>query len=44
MFSAVLAAQELGWLPNCKQVFAIPVSASSKNPFFDRKPKEQKPQ
>ena len=44
MFSAGLAAQELGWLPNCKQVFAIPVSASSKNPFFDRKPKEQKPQ
>ena len=44
MFSAGLAAQELGWLPDCKQVFAIPVSASSKNPFFDRKPKEQKPQ
>ena len=44
MFSAGLAAQELGWLPNCKQVFAIPVSASSKNPFFDRKPKEQNPQ
>ena len=39
-----LAAQELGWLPDCKQVFAIPVSASSKNPYFDRKPKEQKPQ
>ena len=44
MFSAGLAAQELGWLPNCKQVFAIPVSASSNNPFFDRKPKEPKPQ
>lgn len=44
MFSAGLAAQELGWLPDCRQVFAIPVSASSKNPFFDRKPKEQKPQ
>lgn len=44
MFSAGLAAQELGWLPDCKQVFAIPVSASSKNPFFDRKSKEQKPQ
>ncbi|MBR6539345.1 MAG: ferredoxin [Bacteroides sp.] len=44
MFSAGIAAQELGWLPDCKQVFAIPVSASSKNPFFDRKPKEQKPQ
>lgn len=40
MFSAGLAAQRLQWLPNCTQVFAIPVSASSKNPFFDRKPKE----
>lgn len=37
MFSAGLAAQRLGWLPDCTQVFAIPVSASSKNPFFDRK-------
>lgn len=44
MFSAGLTAQQLNWLPDCKQVFAIPVSASSKNPFFDRKPKEQKPQ
>ncbi len=42
MFSAGLAAQRLDWLKGCKQVFAIPVSASSKNPFFDRKPKEQK--
>ena len=41
MFSAGLAAQRLGILKGCKQVFAIPVSASSKNPFFDRKPKEQ---
>jgi len=40
MFSAGLAAQRLGILEGCKQVFAIPVSASSKNPFFDRKPKE----
>lgn len=40
MFSAGLAAQRLDWLKGCKQVFAIPVSASSKNPFFDRKPKE----
>lgn len=42
MFSAGLAAQRLGILKGCRQVFAIPVSASSKNPFFDRKPKEQK--
>ena len=41
MFSAGLAAQRLNWLEACRQVFAIPVSASSKNPFFDRKPKEQ---
>ena len=42
MFSAGLAAQRLDWLKECKTVFAIPVSASSKNPFFDRKPKEDK--
>ena len=40
MFSAGLAAKELDWLDGCSQVFAIPVSASSKNPFFDRKPKQ----
>ena len=41
MFSAGLAAHRLNILKGCRQVFAIPVSASSKNPFFDRKPKEQ---
>lgn len=41
MFSAGFAAQRLNWLESCRQIFAIPVSASSKNPFFDRKPKEQ---
>ncbi len=41
MFSAGLAAQRIGWLKDCKQVMAIPVSASSKNPFFDRKPKQE---
>jgi uncharacterized ferredoxin-like protein len=41
MFSAGMAAQRLGWLgKESKCVMAIPVSASSKNPFFDRKPKE----
>ena len=40
MFSAGIAAQRLGWLPGCQTVLAIPVSASSKNPFFDRKPQE----
>lgn len=42
MFSAGLAAQRLDWLKGCTSVFAIPVSASSKNPFFDCKPKEEK--
>jgi uncharacterized ferredoxin-like protein len=41
MFSAGLAAQKLDWLNGCRLVFAIPVSASSKNPFFDRKPREK---
>ncbi|MDR3218662.1 MAG: DUF2148 domain-containing protein [Dysgonamonadaceae bacterium] len=37
MFSVGYTAQKLKWLPDCRSVFAIPVSASSKNPFFDRK-------
>lgn len=42
MFSAGLAAQRLGMLgEGCGCVMAIPISATSKNPFFDRKPKEQ---
>ncbi|KAA6344931.1 hypothetical protein EZS27_007484 [termite gut metagenome] len=40
MFSAGFAAQRLNWLQGCKLVMAIPISASSKNPFFDRKPKD----
>ena len=36
MFSVGYAAQALNWLKDCRTVFAIPVSASSKNPFFDR--------
>lgn len=43
MFSAGMAAQQLGLLEGCRQVIAIPVSISSKNPFFDRKPKEGQP-
>ncbi|MDR1161489.1 MAG: DUF2148 domain-containing protein [Tannerellaceae bacterium] len=38
MFSAGLAAQRLGYLGEARCVMAIPISASSKNPFFDRKP------
>ncbi|MDR0613973.1 MAG: DUF2148 domain-containing protein [Dysgonamonadaceae bacterium] len=36
MFSAGYSAQALNWPEGCHTVFAIPVSASSKNPFFDR--------
>ena len=36
MFSAGYSAQALNWPDGCHTVFAIPVSASSKNPFFDR--------
>lgn len=37
MFSGGLAAQRLGWLGESKSLIAIPVSASSKNMFFDRR-------
>lgn len=37
MFSAGYAARSLNWLIDCRQVIAIPLSISSKNPFFDRK-------
>jgi uncharacterized ferredoxin-like protein len=44
MFSAGVAALELGWLGGeVKAAFAIPISATSKSPFFDRvstRPKE----
>ncbi len=40
MFSAGVAAQRLGYLGDCRQIYAIAVSASSKNPFFDRKSKK----
>jgi len=40
MFSAGLAAQRLKMLGESRCVMAIPVSATSKSPFFDRKPKE----
>ena len=40
MFSAGWAAQRLNIPADCSQVYAIALSCSSKNPFFDRKPKE----
>ncbi|MDR0537886.1 MAG: DUF2148 domain-containing protein [Tannerellaceae bacterium] len=36
MFSAGLAAQKLGYLGDSHTVFALPISISSKNTFFDR--------
>lgn len=42
MFSAGWAAKRLGMLADAEMIFAIPLSASSKNPFFDRKSPEKK--
>ena len=39
MYSAGVVAMGMGYLKGCRSVIAIPVSASSKNPFFDRMPK-----
>lgn len=36
MFSAGIAALELGYLPDCRAAYGIPLSCTSKNPFFDR--------
>ncbi len=36
MFSAGMSAARCCMLPGCAQVYAIPISISSKNPFFDR--------
>lgn len=38
MYSAGIAAQHLEMLEKCHAIFAIPVSATGKSPFFDRKP------
>lgn len=36
MFSVGRVAQELGLLPGCSSIYGIPISCSSKSPFFDR--------
>ena len=36
MFSVGRVAQELDLLPGCSNIYGIPISCSSKNPFFDR--------
>lgn len=41
MFSAGWCSQKLNWLPDCSLTIAIALGAASKNPFFDRKPKEE---
>ena len=41
MFSAGWCSQSLNWLPDCHQTIAMASGAASKNPFFDRKPKEE---
>lgn len=39
MFSVGRVVQELGWMPGCSNIYGIPISCSSKSPFFDRIPK-----
>lgn len=36
MFSLGLGARKIGLLPECHSIYAIPISVSSKSPFFDR--------
>lgn len=36
MFSVGRVAQELGLMPGCTSIYGIPISCSSKSPFFDR--------
>ncbi len=36
MFSVGRVAQELDLLPDCSSIYGIPISCSSKSPFFDR--------
>ena len=36
MFSVGRVAQELDWMPGCSNIYGIPISCTSKSPFFDR--------
>jgi uncharacterized ferredoxin-like protein len=36
MFSVGRVAEELDLMPGCSNIYGIPISCSSKNPFFDR--------
>ena len=37
MFSAGKSAKRLNYLPECHSIYALPLSCTSKSPFFDRK-------
>lgn len=39
MFSVGKVVQELDLMPECTNIYGIPISCTSKNPFFDRVPK-----
>lgn len=39
MFSVGRVVQEIGMMPGCTSIYGIPISCTSKSPFFDRKPK-----
>lgn len=39
MFSVGRVVHEMGLMPQCSSIYGIPISCSSKNPFFDRIPK-----
>lgn len=39
MFSVGRVVQELNMMPGCSNIYGIPISSTSKNPFFDRKSK-----
>ena len=40
MYSIGRVAKELNYMPECSNIYGIPISCSSKNPFFDRIPKK----
>lgn len=39
MFSVGRVVQEMNLMPGCSSIYGIPISCSSKNPFFDRQSK-----
>ena len=41
MFSAGWSSLSLDWMPGCTQVISIALSCTSKNPFFDRQPRDE---